>query len=789
MFFYPLNQNLFFMGFDSKEEADWVMENGSRICRGEALILERWTPSTGCTGSKSQNQEAWIRVVGLPLHLWTEEIIVTIGDSCGGFVAMDKDTSLMKNLLWARILVKMKSSGRPTSVNLLAGARSYEIQIWWEIQPRVMEVYPRIFSRETELENPRVEDEGMIRAGGRVNAERGARRHIPRVAQRELGQWQALHKGGTEGILCQKLKLGGITREGTISHCGIQKITGERRREEGSTSSNDVLGCTLGFSHGDAVGQSPGMIQIAVGQSPRNETPAVRPNNFSHLEKQKSDLAGKLGETERGSNPNLAKLQNPDASGVGKVVGKQMLSTQNQGRGNEYTATGVEFGTGRVSTRDARGDQIGEKESFHHDLGRGLQYGKVTRNALISVVSKSRGKVGDSPGREEGDSVGGDKSRNSCFLPTKGFGRFNFAMGKVIKAHPNPNSREGTSSPTKSEAEEGGILQEEGGTVIPGTERRGDVDGRLPMVLSKEKRIYPAQQEKKMIGSGQVSYTGRGASLGEGSVLELGRFQDLEAGQPNRTSQGLNPNVGSFLQNMGNCGPNCSEAEQRGAGLTQEMQQLRSPPQQFHKCSLSDRVKGHVRYRGEYGENREEYCQESDCPNTHRYDDNSYEQSPSALISVFGRSLLPGDISGLGESNGEEDLEPLRVVAADGRELGVNFSGALMEDGEGLVTDDRKSNEVHNEVSELWTYESWEKSCLARFSNFLGFPTKGFEREITKLLRNLVNAQKLGKGKECQVMSKSERELKKLTWTINYKGKEISREDGRDKGKLLIKLK
>ena len=99
MFFHPLNHNLFFMGFDLTEEADWVMENGSRICRGEVLLLERWTPSTGCTRSKGQDQEAWIRVVGLPLYLWTEEILVKIGDSCGGFVAMDKETSLMKNLL------------------------------------------------------------------------------------------------------------------------------------------------------------------------------------------------------------------------------------------------------------------------------------------------------------------------------------------------------------------------------------------------------------------------------------------------------------------------------------------------------------------------------------------------------------------------------------------------------------------------------------------------------------------------------------------------------------------
>ena len=175
--------------------------------------------------------------------------------------------------------------------------------------------------------------------------------------------------------------------------------------------------------------------------------------------------------------------------------------------------------------------------------------------------------------------------------------------------------------------------------------------------------------------------------------------------------------------------------------------------------------------------------------NIHRYDDNIYEHSTSALISAFGRPLLPGDTSDLGGINGEEDLEPLRVVAADGKEWGVEFSGALIEEGEGLVAAGRRTNEVQNEASELWTYERWEKSCLAKFSDFLGFPTKGFEKEITKLLRNLVNAQKLGKGKECQTLSKSERELRKLKWTINYKGKETSREDERDRGQLILKLK
>ena len=184
MLFYPLNQNLFFMGFDSLEEANWVMENGSRIFRGEVLHLEWWTPSTGCRGRKGQDLEAWIRVVGLPLHLWIGEILKKVGDSCGGFVALDKETALRTDLLWARILVKMNSKGKPSSVNLLAGARSYELQIWWEIQPRVAEVYPRSNRVTRVLAEPREEDERKTRAVGRVIAERGETSHTFREEQR-----------------------------------------------------------------------------------------------------------------------------------------------------------------------------------------------------------------------------------------------------------------------------------------------------------------------------------------------------------------------------------------------------------------------------------------------------------------------------------------------------------------------------------------------------------------------------------------------------------------------------
>ena len=104
--FQQLNQNIFFLDFELEEEAYWVMENGSRICRGEAMFLEWWSPSTGCNGRIEEEQEVWLRVVGLPLHMWTEEILKKVGNGCGGFVAMDKETEQRKDLRWARILVK-----------------------------------------------------------------------------------------------------------------------------------------------------------------------------------------------------------------------------------------------------------------------------------------------------------------------------------------------------------------------------------------------------------------------------------------------------------------------------------------------------------------------------------------------------------------------------------------------------------------------------------------------------------------------------------------------------------
>ena len=129
------------------------------------------------------------------------------------------------------------------------------------------------------------------------------------------------------------------------------------------------------------------------------------------------------------------------------------------------------------------------------------------------------------------------------------------------------------------------------------------------------------------------------------------------------------------------------------------------------------------------------------------------------------------------------------MVAADGREWGADCIGAIIEEGEEFSAAGQRMEEIENASSKFWTYESWENSCLAKFSDCLGFPTKGFEKEILDLLINLVASQKLVKEKGSLTMSKSERELRRLKCTTNYNGKRTNTGGGRDRGNLLLKLK
>ena len=138
---------------------------------------------------------------------------------------------------------------------------------------------------------------------------------------------------------------------------------------------------------------------------------------------------------------------------------------------------------------------------------------------------------------------------------------------------------------------------------------------------------------------------------------------------------------------------------------------------------------------------------ENDDP---RYVRPTHEDFSSSKISVFGRPLLMGGSSGQeGPLKLKEidDLEPLRMVAVDGREWGMESSDTLEVFEEGPGGEGQQGEESVSVESEASGYEKWEDSCLIKFSEYLGFSIAGFESEILDLLSKIVARQHQGENK------------------------------------------
>ncbi|RVW49041.1 hypothetical protein CK203_080978 [Vitis vinifera] len=60
---------------------DWTRHSW----RGKEMQLDWWRPDVGCLRVEDCVKEVWVRVLGLPLHLWGEGFFKKLRDACGGF--------------------------------------------------------------------------------------------------------------------------------------------------------------------------------------------------------------------------------------------------------------------------------------------------------------------------------------------------------------------------------------------------------------------------------------------------------------------------------------------------------------------------------------------------------------------------------------------------------------------------------------------------------------------------------------------------------------------------------
>ena len=128
-----MGKGLWLLEFDNTKEAERILRVGNRRLGGFSIFLKKWTKEDGCITKRNIKEVAWVRLIGLPVHLWSRSIMRRISDRCGGFLAMDDDTTFLSDLRWTRIRVKWSGKTLPQYVEVFEGQSIYKIQLWWEI--------------------------------------------------------------------------------------------------------------------------------------------------------------------------------------------------------------------------------------------------------------------------------------------------------------------------------------------------------------------------------------------------------------------------------------------------------------------------------------------------------------------------------------------------------------------------------------------------------------------------------------------------------------------------------
>ena len=144
----------------------------------------------------------------------------------------------------------------------------------------------------------------------------------------------------------------------------------------------------------------------------------------------------------------------------------------------------------------------------------------------------------------------------------------------------------------------------------------------------------------------------------------------------------------------------------------------------------------------------------------------------SPFFSSFGRTPLKESF----------DRSGVLVDSTKGVSLcnGFGFSEQLVGKCWDLVEISNDSMEVNRKALCLarpisqeeggWVEERWEESDLARFSHFLGFSTKGLEKDILEFMVKIRKRRERIHSKAMLEKSKFERELRRLECSVNYEG-------------------
>uniref|UniRef100_A0A0V0I8I5 Putative ovule protein n=1 Tax=Solanum chacoense TaxID=4108 RepID=A0A0V0I8I5_SOLCH len=126
-----MNDGHFMFELPSRLAAEHVL-TGQWTWKKMKLELEWWKPTIGYWPAEVRRDWVWIRLLGLPMNLWSQKVLKEIGNLCGGHIETEEETSLKNHLHWARIKVQGNGERIPREVEITCDDFTYTIPVWCE---------------------------------------------------------------------------------------------------------------------------------------------------------------------------------------------------------------------------------------------------------------------------------------------------------------------------------------------------------------------------------------------------------------------------------------------------------------------------------------------------------------------------------------------------------------------------------------------------------------------------------------------------------------------------------
>lgn len=101
-----LEKGWFALQFSSLEHTNWVLSMVWHLDLAPVLLC-RWTPLFDPARERADAGPIWVRLLGLPLHFWIEDVFRHIANALDIYLTFDDSYQTSGKLAYARILVHL----------------------------------------------------------------------------------------------------------------------------------------------------------------------------------------------------------------------------------------------------------------------------------------------------------------------------------------------------------------------------------------------------------------------------------------------------------------------------------------------------------------------------------------------------------------------------------------------------------------------------------------------------------------------------------------------------------